>query len=213
MFGFIKNILTELTFVLRLTPLLLTPCELCITMPVDPQQHRMCTRLCVMCHARVRSPSDNSCRSHSCMAVPVVLLITMLTLPMIVTVVVTEIEHASHSHTMQFWQPDHANNVRTWCPLTDCFDERPIGSYWVLFLLMSGDVLPNPGPTRHWKYPRTTCQKPVKKTSGHTVRPVRCVDALAMYSRCHMDHERRVKPTISHRRKLVLLSMPVANFQ
>ena len=145
----------------------MTPCELCITMPVDPQQHRMCTGLFVIRHGRVRSPSDNSCRSHSCMAVPVALLITMLTLPMLVTVVATEIEHASHSHTTQFWQPGaHANNVRTWCPLTDCFEERPICSYWVLFLLMSGDVSPNPGPTRHWKYPCTTCQKPVKNNQA-----------------------------------------------
>ena len=81
------------------------------------------------------------------MTVPVVFLITTLTLPLIAAVVAIEIEPGSHSDAMQFWQPAE-NNVRTWCPLTDGFEERPIGSYCVLFLFMSGDVSPNHGPTR-----------------------------------------------------------------
>ncbi len=84
---------------------------------------------------------------------------------MIAAVVAIEIEHASQCDTMQFWQPD-ANNLRTWRPMTDGFEERSIGSYCVLFLLMSGDVSLNPGPTRHWKHPCTTCQKPVKSNQA-----------------------------------------------
>ena len=50
-------------------------------------------------------------------------------------------------------------------PLMDGYEARSIGAYCALFLLLSGDDLLNPGPTRNGKHPCITCQKPVK-TNG-----------------------------------------------
>ena len=139
-------------------------------MPVDPQQHRTCTGLFNMRHARLHSPSETtSRRSHACMTIPVVFVITILTLPVIAARVAMEIEHASsHSDNMQSTILQPANNVQPWRPLADGFEARSIGSYCVLLLLMSGDVSINPGPTRYrnYKHPCITCQKPVKNNQA-----------------------------------------------
>ena len=39
-----------------------------------------------------------------------------------------------------------------------------ISNPWVAFLLLAGDIHPNPGPGRtNWKYPYNVCEKPVKR--------------------------------------------------
>ena len=92
----------------------------------------------------------------------------------------------------------------------DGHEARSIGAYCALFLLMSGDDLLNPGPTRNGKHPCITIN--MSETRKDQRPTVRQVDVLAMSPRCHKHHERRIQQTLTHRQKLVPLSIQLPTF-